>query len=252
MDLSRKKRTRVYTEVVEQIRKLIADGVLAPGDQLLPERQLAEKLGVSRTAVREALTALVSLGFLEITPGSGAYVKEVRIDDLIDPLATIMLKERKNVFDLLEARMILETGTARLAALRAQRTDLYELNELTHEMDMDVTEGRNTDESDSQFHFCVARASYNPVLVNLMTVLMDMMRACYSPARKKLVEREDERDMWFKQHYRVYEAIKARDPEAAAAAMSDHLESTIRELRELQDWEENQTSPGEAGGVPAG
>lgn len=238
MDLTRKKRTRLYEDVVEQIRKLILEGALAPGDQLLPERQLAEKLGVSRSAVREALTSLVSLGLLEITPGSGAYVKEVKIDDLIEPLAAVMLKEIDNIFDLLEARLVLETGAARLAAARAERTDLYEMHEFVRDMENDVNEGRNTDESDSQFHFSVVRASHNPVILNLMTVLMGLMKEYYGPSRKKLVELRKDRDMWSRQHKETYEAIKAGDPEGAAAAVTRHLNTTISELKKLQGMEE--------------
>lgn len=238
MDLTRKKRTRLYEEVVEKIRELILDGTLSPGDQLLPERQLAEKLGVSRSAVREALTALVSQGFLEITPGSGAYVKEVKIDDLIDPFATIILKEINDIFDLFEARLIIETGAARLAAQRAERTDLYDLHELVRDMENDVREGRNNDESDSQFHYSIARATHNPVILNLMTVLMGLMKEYYGPSRKKLVESQQGRHLWSQQHARVYEAIKNGDPEAAANAVTEHLNTTIIEFKKLQGLEE--------------
>lgn len=238
MDLTRKKRTRLYEDVVEQIRKLIVDGTLAPGDQLLPERQLAEKLGVSRSAVREALTSLVSLGLLEITPGSGAYVKETKIDDLIDPLASIMLKEINDVFDILEARQVLETGAAHLAAQRAERTDLYELHEFLRDMENDVSEGRDTDESDSQFHFSVVRASHNTVLINLMTVLMGLMKEYYGPSRKRLVENRQYREMWALQHTEIYEAIKNGDPENATDAVAKHLDTTIKEFRRLQGTDE--------------
>ncbi len=236
MDLTRKKRTRLYAEVVEKIRRMILDGVLAPGDQLLPERQLAEKLGVSRSAVREALTALVSQGFLEITPGSGAYVKEVKIDDLIGPFATIILKEINNIIDLFEARLILESGAARLAAQRAERTDLYDLHELVREMEADVREGRNNDDSDSQFHFSVVRAAHNPVILNLMTVLMGLMNDYYGPIRKKLVESQIH--LWPEQHSLVYEAIKNGDSEAAANAVTAHLESSMAVFNKLQGIEE--------------
>lgn len=236
MDLTRKKRTRLYADVVEKIRRMILDGVLAPGDQLLPERQLAETLGVSRTAVREALTALVSQGFLEITPGSGAYVKEVKIDDLIGPFATIILKEINNIIDLFEARLILESGAARLAAQRAERTDLYDLHELVREMEADVREGRNNDDSDSQFHFSVVRAAHNPVILSLMTVLMGLMNEYYGPIRKQLVE--SQRHLWPEQHSLVYEAIKNGDPEAAANAVTAHLNSSMEEFNKLQGIEE--------------
>ena len=91
VNLKRTKRHRLYKDIISQIRQLIQDGTLKPGDQLLPERKLAEKLGVSRTAIREALTALDSMGFIEITPGGGSYVKEIDIENVIEPLALIIL-----------------------------------------------------------------------------------------------------------------------------------------------------------------
>lgn len=237
LELIRKKRSRLYEEIVEKIRKLIVEGTLAPGDQLLPERQLAEKLGVSRTAVREALTALATEGLLEITPGSGAYVKDVKIDDLIDPFATIILKEIDSIFDLLEARLVVETGAARLAAQRAERADLYDMHELVRDMENDVREGRNTDESDSQFHFSLVRSAHNPVILNLMTMLMGLMKDYYGPSRQKLVNQQKNRLLWSEQHGRVYEAIKNRDAEAAAAAVAEHLMTTIEELKKMQGLE---------------
>lgn len=242
MDLIRKKRTRLYEDVVEQIRRLIAEGTLAPGDQLLPERQLAEKLGVSRTAVREALTSLASLGLLEITPGSGAYVKEANIHDLIDPFASVMLKEIDDIFDILEARQVLETGAAALAAKRAERTDLRELQEFLQNMESDVSEGRDTDQSDSQFHFCIVRASHNTVIINLMTVLMGLMREYYGPSRKRLVESQHNREMWAQQHAEIYGAIKTGDAKAAMDAAANHLDTTITEFRKLQSTTHNSTN----------
>lgn len=238
VDITRKKRTRLYQEVTEKIRKLIVDGTLASGDQLLPERQLAEKLGVSRSSIREALTVLASQGILEITPGSGAYVKEIKIDDLIGPFAAITLKEINNVFDLLEARLILETGAARLAAQRADQADLSDLYKLVRQMEKDLLKGRNNDESDSQFHYCLARAAHNPVVENLMAVLMGLMKEYYGPSRHQLVEVQQERHLWPKQHMCVYEAIKNGDPEAAAIAVSEHLNTSIAEYKRLQGLEE--------------
>lgn len=234
MDLTRKRRTRLYEDVAEKIRNLIVSGNLSPGDQLLPERQLAEKLGVSRSAVREALTALVSQGLLEITPGSGAFVREVQIEDLIDPFANVVLKEIKDIFDLLEARIILEGGAARLAAERADGADLYYMHELILDMEKDVEEGRSTDESDSEFHYCVARSSHNPVVIHLMAVLMGLMKEYYGPSRKRLVEMEKNRHLWSRQHVQIYEAIKNKDPERAAQAVEEHLQTTIAELRKLK------------------
>lgn len=237
MELTRKKRTRLYEHVVEQIQELIKNGTLAPGDQLLPERQLAEKLEVSRSAVREALSALSRMGLIEITPGSGAYVKEASIESLIEPLAAIMLRETRNVFHLLEARRILETGIVKVAALRAGTTDLLIIRDAVNDIRQDVEHPKDPDEADLDFHMAIANSTGNPVLVNMMTMVSGLMREAYGPSRKKLICRG--RNIWYDQHLEIYEAIVRKDPEKAAAAMERHILSAISELKQINEWEES-------------
>ena len=171
MDIKRKKRTRLYRDIVAQVRQMIQDGSLAPGDQLLPERQLAEKLGVSRSALREALTALDAMGLIDITPGGGTYVKKVGVESMVEPLATIMLKEKETVFDFLETRKILEVEIVRLAAKRASRSELFQIREAAIEMYSEVSNGRDADDADEKFHIALAKATHNSVLVDTMVML---------------------------------------------------------------------------------
>src|SRR2546427_11748123 len=113
------KSTRIYEEIVRQVKQLIAEGRLKSGDQLPPERDLAEKFVVSRTSVREALRALESLGFVEIRPGEGTFVREMSVDSLVGPLALVMTAQREAIGELFEARRVLEPSIASLAASRA-------------------------------------------------------------------------------------------------------------------------------------
>src|SRR5262249_34947563 len=91
MSIAPIKATRVYQEIVRQVQAMIAEGRLKSGDQLPPERDLAEKFVVSRTSVREALRALESLGLVEIRPGEGTFVREVSVESLIEPLPLLMV-----------------------------------------------------------------------------------------------------------------------------------------------------------------
>ncbi|WP_027365352.1 FadR/GntR family transcriptional regulator [Desulfotruncus alcoholivorax] len=236
MELTRKKRTRLYERVVEQIQDLIKNGTLAPGDQLLPERQLAEKLEVSRSAVREALSALSQMGLIEITPGSGAYVKKADIQSLIEPLAAIMLRETRNVFHLLEARRILETGIVKVAALRASTTDLLIIRDAVNNIRQDVENSKDTDEADLDFHIAIANSTKNHILVNIMTMVSGLMREAYGPSRKKLIYKG--KNIWYDQHLEIYEALVRKDPEKAAEAMERHLLTAIAELKAITEWEE--------------
>ncbi len=231
MDIKRKKRTRLYRDIVAQVRQLIQDGSLAPGDQLLPERQLSEKLGVSRSALREALTALDAMGLIDITPGGGTYVKKVSMESMVDPLASIMLKERETVFDFLETRKILEVEIVKLAAERATKSDLYQIREAAIEMYSEVTNNRDADESDEKFHIALAKATHNSVLADTMVMLTKLTREAYGPARKELLRGPIK--TWCEQNFEIYEAIKNKDPEKAADLVRRHLQMAEDELRRL-------------------
>src|SRR5256886_15234887 len=98
------KSTRIYEQIVRQVKQLIAEGRFKSGDRLPPERELAEKFVVSRTSVREALRALESLGLIDIRPGEGTFVREVSIDALVGPLALVMTSQREAIAELFEAR----------------------------------------------------------------------------------------------------------------------------------------------------
>src|SRR6184192_4462901 len=104
MDLAPIKSTRIYEEIVRQVKAMIAEARLKGGDRLPPERDLAEKFVVSRTSVREALRALESLGLVEIRPGEGTFVREVSVESLIEPLALMMVSQRGALAELFEAR----------------------------------------------------------------------------------------------------------------------------------------------------
>ncbi len=232
MEITQKKKTRLYRDIVAQIRQLIQEGSLAPGDQLLPERQLAEKLNVSRSALREALTALDSMGLIDITPGGGACIKKVGIESMVEPLAAIMLKEKESVFELLETRQILEVEIARLAAVRASKTDLYQIREAAMEMKNDILNARDAGESDVNFHLSIAKASQNTILYNVMQMISGLMREGYGPSRKDLLRGSmEEQEYWSDHNFLILEAIENQDPEQAAKLVKDHLEKAQADLR---------------------
>ncbi len=130
MELEPIKSTRIYEEIVRQIKQLIAEGKLKSGDRLPPERDLAEKFMVSRTSVREALRALQSRGLVDIRAGEGAFIRDISVDTLIEPLAMVIRPHREAVGELFEARRVLEPAIAALAARRATRDELIEMERI--------------------------------------------------------------------------------------------------------------------------
>lgn len=241
MELIQRKKTRLYRDIVAQIRQLIQEGSLAPGDQLLPERQLAEKLGVSRSALREALTALDSMGLIDITPGGGACIKKMSIENMVEPLAAIMLKEKESVFELLETRRIIEVEIVKLAAVRASKSDLYQIREAAEEMKNDILNERDAGESDVNFHLAIAKASQNTILYNIMQMISGLMREGYGPSRKELLKKSTgDHNYWSEHNFLILEAIQNHDSLKAADLIKEHLAQAEIQLK---NWvEENDAS----------
>lgn len=230
VNLKRTKRQRLYKDIITQIRQLIQEGTLKPGDQLLPERKLAEKLGVSRTAIREALTALESMGLVEITPGGGSYIKEIDIENIIEPLAIIMFKEKEDVFQLLEVREILETEIIKLAARRATSSDIHRLYSAAKDMESDVKHRRDADDSDVNFHLEVAISSHNDILYNIMNMLEKLMKEAYGPSRKKLLSDFEHAQIFCDQHSEMCKAIADGNGEKASELIKQHLHKAREEI----------------------
>lgn len=240
LTLKRDRRPRLHEAVVRQIRELIRTGELAPGDQLLPERQLAEVLGVSRTAIREALAALASMGLIEVRPGGGTYVRETGLDALVEPLATVLLRERESVEHLMEVRRILEVQVVALAAERATPQDIVRIRRDARRVEEDVASAVEASESDTSFHLGLAEATHNPLLVNIMSMLAGLMREAYGPVRRHMLLGPNSRQ-YIEQHAQICGALASGQVREAQEAMSAHLELAESEaLRFLEEQRPTQ------------
>ena len=225
MDLRPIKSKKIYEEIVEQIKKLMADGDLKPGDRLLSERELAEQLQVSRASVREALRALEAMGFLEIKTGGGAFVKETCTNDIILPLAMFISIEKGSFIEIYEIRKIFETAAARLAACRATPIDLAKMEENLKKLEegLDNFDSEKGEDSDTAFHFAIAEATQNSWLLRLLHTISDSFHKTVSAARKQLYLTAGNAQALIIQHRRIYEAIRDANPNLAEKAMLDHL-----------------------------
>src|SRR5881628_1894943 len=175
MSIAPIKSTRIYQEIVRQVKAMIAEGRLKSGDQLPPERDLAEKFVVSRTSVREALRALESLGLVEIRAGEGTFVREVSVESLIEPLALMMVSQREAIAELFEARRLLEPGIAALAASRATLEEVAEMERILEEQAKEIAEGRTGLVQDAAFHGAIGAAAHNRAITRLAHAIMDRL-----------------------------------------------------------------------------
>jgi GntR family transcriptional regulator, transcriptional repressor for pyruvate dehydrogenase complex len=215
------KSTRIYQEIVRQVKGMIAEGRLKSGDQLPPERDLAEKFVVSRTSVREALRALESLGLVEIRPGEGTFVREVSVESLIEPLALVMLSQREALGELFEARQLIEPALAALAARRATPEDVQEMERILEAQAKEVAAGRTGLEQDAQFHSAIGAAAHNRAITRIAHAVMDLLRQ----SREDSLNTPGRPDRSHNDHRRLLAAIRGRDENAARQAMIDHLEA---------------------------
>lgn len=234
MKLKPVKTRRIYEEIVEQIRLLVAEGHVKAGDRLPSERDLAERLQVSRASVREALSALEMMGLLEIRSGEGTYIKQVNIESVVAPLAWVLSMEKDTVLELLEVRKILETQAAVLAAERAEAEELQEMREALEEMKRDLEAGRLGDAPDHSFHYAIARATKNKILIRLMNAISDTMQQTLKASRTKLYEGEGMPERLYKEHEGIFKAIEAKSAEQAQTLMLEHLQGVEKEY--LKDF----------------
>jgi GntR family transcriptional regulator, transcriptional repressor for pyruvate dehydrogenase complex len=211
--------TRIYEEIVRQIRLLIADGHLKSGDRLPPERDLAERFRVSRTSVREAMRALESRGLIGIRPGEGAFVREVSIEALVEPLALVILAQRDTIADLYEARRLLEPPIAALAARRASLEEVADMTRILEQQGTEVAAGRTGLTQDAAFHAALAHSTHNRAITRIVTTLMDLL----SQSREESLSQPGRPVRSHGDHRHILAAVEARDPRKAEQAMLAHL-----------------------------
>lgn len=212
---------RLYQHVADQIRTLIQSGRYAPGSKLPAERELAQQLGVSRPSLREALVALDLEARVEIRMGSGVYVcsPPERAADLTGTLG-------ESPTELMQARAVLEGAVAALAAARVTGPGLARVRESLEATRADLARSRTPVENDRRFHLAIAELAGNSVLLRLVGELFDER---HSPIAAKLQVHSESSQTWgaaLAEHEAVLQALEARDPHAAEAAMRLHLKAS--------------------------
>jgi DNA-binding FadR family transcriptional regulator len=208
---------RLYRQIADQLRQLIESGEFAVGDRLPTERELADQLGISRPTVREALIALEVEGRIRIRVGSGIYVTE-------SPRAAALAAETdEGPFELLRAREFIEGAIAAEAALHVQPADLELLDDVLRRMEVTSHPTKVTIDLDREFHTTVAGILGNAVLARFIGELFDQRMNPYFELLSSYFENRESWRAAAAEHRAVRDAIAARDPERAKAAMQEHL-----------------------------
>ena len=220
----------LHAQVVEQIQQLIRNGELTPGDQLLPERELAEKLGVSRTSVRKAVAKLEGMGVIEVTPRDGAYVRQRSLEDAVEPLTRILFQEREKVAHQFEVRQMIETQAARLAALRRDESDLQSLRELNRQFEAGLRQGDVAFEPNTHFHMAIVKAAKNPILTEITVALLTAAMEVYASARRRSFLDAPDSLRFVTEHDQIINAIARQDADLAAKLMAKHIDDARQRI----------------------
>ena len=214
------RRSRLYQGIVEQIEGLLERGDIRPGDQLPPERQLADQFQVSRASVREALRTLELLGIVETRPGGGTFVRRTAPDDLARPLTSLMARGH-TVADVIELRGLIEPALAALAAERITAAQLAELEEIFAEQERKVVDAEPWAEEDTRFHEAIGHAARNELLTTMLGVVWDVLRE----SREQWLQTNQRAHASLDAHRRILAALSARDGDAARRAAADHIKA---------------------------
>ena len=211
---------RLYRQVADQLRSLIDGGEYALGDRLPTERELAERLGISRPTVREALIALEVEGRIRIRVGSGIYVTKPPSPQVASSAVI------EGPFELLRARELIESAVAREAATRASAADIATLDLVLAQMEDGTHPSPETIALDRMFHVTVAAILGNAVVVRFVGELFDQRMTPYFERLSGYFETGESWRLAHEEHLVVRDAIRAGDPDAASAAMRRHLQAS--------------------------
>jgi len=223
------KKTRIHEEIADRIRQLILERTLPAGEPLPSERVLAQRFGVSRGSVRDALRTLETLGLLEMRHGQGTFARELSVDRLVTPLASVLTYQHELRDELMDMRRMFEPAVARVAATRATDEEMTSLRNLLDAQRRKIASGQSAIVEDTAFHAALARATHNRVAVRLMETLNDLL----VESRKLTLKQKGRPERSLQGHVAIVKAVSRRDPDAAERAMHDHIDQ-IAALVEAQ------------------
>jgi len=230
---------KIHTEklsqtVVRQIELLILRGILRPGERLPSERELSDRLGVSRPSLRDAVAELQDKGLLSSRPGAGIYVADVLGSAFSEALIRLFASHDDAVFDYVAFRRDMEGLAVARAAIRGSDTDLQVVDAIFAKMEAAHAKRDPTDEAelDAEFHMAIIEASHNVIMLHMMRSMFDLLRQGVFYNRQIMFKNRTTRSTLLDQHRAINAGLQARDPVAARAAVEAHLTFVEQSLAE--------------------
>ena len=235
---------KLSSAVTRQIEKLILRGILRPGERLPPERELAERMGVSRPSLREAVADLQKKGLLAARAGSGIFVGDVLGNAFSPALVQLFAEHDDAAIDYIAFRRDLESLAAeRAAAQLGSDTDLQVIQAIFDKMELAHSKPNPQDEAqlDADFHMAIIEASHNVVMLHMMRSMFQLLRKGVFYNRQVMFSQRLTRDNLLDQHRAINTAVQARDPVAGGrAAVNEHLSYVEQSLISQQKADKNE------------
>lgn len=228
--------------VVRQIEGLILRGILRPGERLPSERELSERMGVSRPSLREALSDLQERGLLASKAGAGVFVADVLGSAFSPALITLFSSHDEAVFDYISFRRDMEGLAAERAARLGSDMDLKVIDTIFKKMESAHTKRNPADEAhlDADFHLAIIEASHNIIMLHMMRSMYELLREGVFYNRTVMFKQRTTRDTLLEQHRAINAALQTRDPERARAAVEGHLSFVETSLSDKQKADRNE------------
>lgn len=216
------KRRKIYEDVVEALESMMLRGELRPGDAMPSERELMESFEVGRTSIREALFALQKMGLISVRNGERAFVTQPSTKKLISEMSgTVrhMLAQPDGLREFQDARILLESALARAAAVQRTEEQMAAISAALEDNRRSIGDRESFIQTDVAFHYSIISVSKNAIFMELHAAVYDWL----SSQRAIGLQRDGADTDAFEGHKAVHDAIKAKDPDKAEAAMRQHI-----------------------------
>jgi GntR family transcriptional repressor for pyruvate dehydrogenase complex len=225
--------------VVDQIVKLISEGVLNPGDKLPSELEMTRRFGISRISLREAMKLLEAKGYIESHGRKGKYIRSLADNALTSTIEGMISVDHEKIWELLQVRRIIDSEAAALAARMATAEQIDGLLSFTRQVESlgvdAMVDRREGGRLYAKFYNDLADATNNTIFAHIMKSISSILRGALPYSRTKLQGVKNSSNAIFSQHVAILDAVQKRDPAAARAAMLEHiewLETTLKKILE--------------------